>query len=149
MMAPVGLASRHPAFSQSLQTSERNCQRNGSSIPASCEPMGCFSSKKSTCRHVDAPNACVLSYDWPVQLNPSSGMWFHSLQATSQALQPMQTEASVRKALIGITSSPNGRSIDRERPFPEPDVLEKRFRATDAYPGQVSGLLPELASALP
>src|ERR1700752_4690709 len=79
---PVGQASRHPALAQCLQTSERNCQRNGSLIPASCEPICCFCSKKSTCRQVEAPKACVLSYESPDHEKPSSGTSFHSLQAT-------------------------------------------------------------------
>src|SRR5213592_3173044 len=33
----------------------------------------------------------------PSRLNPSSGTPFHSLHATSQALQPMQTLVSVKK----------------------------------------------------
>src|SRR5262249_23584712 len=32
---------------------------------------------------------------------PSSGTSFHSLQATSQALHPMQTEVSVKKTIRG------------------------------------------------
>jgi hypothetical protein len=43
----------------------------------------------------------MLSYDIPVRFRPSSGTWFHSLQATSQALQPMQTEVSVKKPIRG------------------------------------------------
>ena len=43
----------------------------------------------------------VLSYDIPVRDRPSSGTWFHSLHATSQALQPMQTEVSVKKPTRG------------------------------------------------
>ncbi len=35
---------------------------------------------------------------------PSSGTAFHSLHATSQALQPMQTEVSVKKPLRGWSS---------------------------------------------
>ena len=38
---------------------------------------------------------------------PSSGTAFHSLQATSQALQPMHTEVSVKKPLrAGASSQP-------------------------------------------
>src|SRR5439155_26355945 len=35
----------------------------------------------------------------PSRLNPSSGTPFHSLHATSQALQPMQTLVSVKKPI--------------------------------------------------
>ena len=38
-------------------------------------------------------------------LKPSSGMPFHSLQATSQALQPMQIEVSVKNPTRGGDSS--------------------------------------------
>jgi hypothetical protein len=34
------------------------------------------------------------------------GIWFHSLQATSQALQPMQIEVSVKNPTRGLASSP-------------------------------------------
>src|SRR6516162_3818271 len=37
----------------------------------------------------------------PDRLSPSSGTAFHSLHATSQALQPMQTEVSVKKPIRG------------------------------------------------
>ena len=59
----------------------------------------------ATCRHVDAPNATVLSYDIPVNEKPSSGNWFHCLHATSHALQPMHTVVSVKKPTV----------IDRDR----------------------------------
>jgi hypothetical protein len=44
----------------------------------------------------------VLSYDCPVQANPSWGTPFHSLHATSHALQPMQAVESVKKPVVGI-----------------------------------------------
>src|SRR5579859_715519 len=43
----------------------------------------------------------VLSNDMPSRFRPSSGTLFHSLQATSHALQPMQTEVSVKKPTRG------------------------------------------------
>ena len=55
----------------------------------------------ATCRQVEAPSAPVLSYDMPSRSNPSSGTPFHCLQATSQALQPMQIEVSVKNPLRG------------------------------------------------
>src|SRR5438876_5825222 len=66
---PVGQASRQPASSQCLQTSERKIQRNGSSsspLPNECEPTIWFPFCRScstniTCRHVDAPRWPVLS----------------------------------------------------------------------------------------
>ena len=59
-------------------------------------PIGTGRSTKVTCRQVDAPTSTVLSYDMPVKTIPSSGSWFHSLQATSHALQPMHTLVSVK-----------------------------------------------------
>ena len=55
----------------------------------------------ATCRQVFASSWLVLSYDIPVSSRPSSGMAFHCLQATSQALQPMQTLVSVKKPIRG------------------------------------------------
>src|SRR5579871_196101 len=64
----------------------------------------------------------------PERASPSSGTWFHSLHATSQALQPMQTVVSVKKpirggwsrqplSLAGSLSSTSGgrRTSDRSR----------------------------------
>src|ERR1700758_1359353 len=42
----------------------------------------------------------------PVRRSPSSGTAFHSLHATSQALQPMHTEVSVKKPIRGGWSPP-------------------------------------------
>ena len=39
-----------------------------------------------------APSMPVLSKDMPSRFRPSSATLFHSLHATSQALQPMQME---------------------------------------------------------
>ncbi len=55
----------------------------------------------ATCRHVEADRPPVLSYDMPVSRSPSSGTAFHPLQATSQALQPMHTEVSVKNPIRG------------------------------------------------
>src|SRR5699024_3125146 len=54
-------------------------------------------STNATCRQVLAPRPPVLSYDDPsISRSPSMGTSFHSLHATSQALQPMQIEVSVK-----------------------------------------------------
>ena len=42
-----------------------------------------------------------MSYDVPSRSKPSAGSWFHSLQATSQALQPMHTDVSVKNPIRG------------------------------------------------
>jgi hypothetical protein len=91
---PVGQTSRQAACVQCLHTSEDISQRTSPSAV-------CFSSMNATCRQVSAPSPMVLSYDIPVRFRPSSGTWFHSLQATSQALQPMQTEVSVKNPIRG------------------------------------------------
>src|SRR5918996_5920250 len=101
-MAPVGHASRQPACSQCLQTSDRKSHPKGFSCPPPIGPVSCVPSFRSistnfTCRQVDAPRLPELSYECPVQARPSSGTWFHSLHATSHALQPMQTVGSVKK----------------------------------------------------
>src|SRR5438477_7050031 len=88
--APVGQTSRQAACVQCLQTSELMSHRNAS--PSAGPRKGFSCSMKATCRQVFAPSADVLSYDSPVNSSPSSGTRFHSLQATSQALQPMQTD---------------------------------------------------------
>src|SRR5215472_13268227 len=91
--APVGQTSRQAASVQCLQTLLAISQRRSPSA------AGC--SMKATCRQVDALRSAVLSYDMPVSSSPSSGTEFHSLQATSQALQPMHTEVSVKNPMRG------------------------------------------------
>src|SRR5258708_1548514 len=96
MIDPVGHASRHAEVSQCLQTPLIISHENLSpSAPADGFSMN------ATCRHVDAPRCTVLSYDMPVNVNPSSGSWFHCLHATSHALQPMHTLVSVKKPTVG------------------------------------------------
>src|ERR1700749_3457170 len=87
--APVGHTSRQAARVQCLQTSELINQR---------KPAGCLvCSMNATWRHVSAPNIPLLSYEWARKASPSSGTSFHSLQATSHALHPMQMLVSVKK----------------------------------------------------
>src|SRR3954463_15269813 len=62
-------------------------------------------STNATCRHEFAPSIPVLSIDMPSRSRPSSGTWFHSLQATSHALHPMHTDVSVKKPTRGGGSS--------------------------------------------
>jgi hypothetical protein len=61
---------------------------------------------KATWRQVLAPRSIVLSSDLPVKPWIDMGIWFHSLHATSQALQPMQIEVSVKNPTRGLASSP-------------------------------------------
>src|SRR5689334_3378743 len=94
--APVGHTSRHAACVQCLQTSEDMSQRT--SVWTDC-------SMNATCRQVLAFRLPVLSYDMPSRLNPSSGTPFHSLHATSHALQPMQMLVSVKNPIRGGAST--------------------------------------------
>ena len=55
----------------------------------------------STWRHVSAPRLPVLSLEVPRRFSPLSGTSFHSLHATSQALQPMQMDVSVKNPTRG------------------------------------------------
>src|SRR5437762_13547033 len=109
-MEPVGHASRQPAFSQCLQTSEENSHV----IPPGALPPRPNTGSRSTnltCRHVECPSARVLSYECPLQLKPSSGTPFHSLHATSHALQPMQSVESVKEPVTAIRGVMLARSV--------------------------------------
>src|SRR3954447_9401221 len=97
VIAPVGQTSRQPACVQCLQTSLDISQRMPSFV---CCSMN------ATCRQVFALSSPVLSYELPLQTSPSSGTRFHSLHATSQALQPMQTLVSVKNPMRGWIWSP-------------------------------------------
>src|SRR4051812_29132020 len=102
---PVGQTSRQAACVQCLQTSDDISHRSGSSLSSSARSaLRC--STNATCRQEFAPSVDVLSYDSPVQTRPSSGITFHSLHATSHALQPMQIDVSVKKPMRGCSSSP-------------------------------------------
>src|SRR5215213_369827 len=133
--APVGQTSRQAAWVQCLQTSDDISQRtstgpSGDWVVASRSGCGMsfgstsvgggpiwgiprsvgglratFCSMNATCRQVSALSIPVLSYDMPSMLRPSSWSRFHSLQATSQLLQPMQTLVSVKKPIRGVDSS--------------------------------------------
>src|SRR3954465_7520408 len=100
---PVGQTSRQAAWVQCLQTSELISQRSAytCSSPSGSTCKGSCCSTNATWRHEFAPSSEVLSYDSPVQTIPSSGTRFHSLQATSHALQPMQIDVSVKKPTRG------------------------------------------------
>src|SRR5262249_41803566 len=97
---PVGQASRQPACSQCLQTSETNDHDTCSpELPPT--PNAVSISTKAASRHVEWPGCRVLSYERPVHSKPSAGTWLYSLHATSHALQPMQRVESVRNAAVG------------------------------------------------
>src|SRR5213592_2566057 len=103
---PVGHTSRHAACVQCLYTSDDINQRSASPSPSWSTCSGVRCSTNATWRHEFAPSVDVLSYDSPVQTSPSSGTRFHSLQATSHALQPMQIDVSVKKPTRSWRSSP-------------------------------------------
>src|SRR3954453_14301428 len=94
--APVGQTSRHAACVQCLQTSDDISQRTPS--------LTCCSTN-ATCRQVSAPRSIVLSNDIPVKPCSDCGTWFHSLQATSQALQPMQIDVSVKNPIRSVIAA--------------------------------------------
>src|SRR3954452_15242880 len=107
--APVGHASRQPAFVQCLHTSDMKIHFSISGEPpaasaqptrsTSCSPSATDSTKR-TCRHVDALNEPVESYEPRLpKPPPSAGRSFHCLHATSHALQPMHTVVSVKKPI--------------------------------------------------
>src|SRR4029450_471878 len=109
--APVGQTSRQAACVQCLHTSDdiSHLTPASSGGPIDGRPrstVGTSFSMNATCRHVAAPSASGLSYDVPVNAMPSSGSSFHSLQATSQALQPMHTDVSVKKPIPPDSCSP-------------------------------------------
>src|SRR3982751_157488 len=106
VIAPVGQTSRQPACVQCLQTSEDINHRKSVPRFGSCPSSGFCCSMNATCRHVFAFSSPVLSYEWPVKGCMSSGTKFHSLHATSHALQPMQTVVSVKKPTRCCVSLP-------------------------------------------
>src|SRR4051812_20659962 len=91
-IAPVGQTSRQPACVQCLHTSDDMSHRTPS--PPSLPATVC--STNATCRHVSALRPPVLSYDHASRSKPSVGTSFHSLHATSHALQPMHNVVSVK-----------------------------------------------------
>src|SRR4051794_2938740 len=114
---PVGHTSRQAASVQCLHTSDAISHRSSLAgetcsgpvpsrrAPTTWAPRGLRCSMKATCRHVSALKPLVLSYDQPLKSKPSSGTWFHSLHATSHALQPMHTLVSVKKPTRGPGAS--------------------------------------------
>src|ERR1019366_1476705 len=85
----------------SLDISQREPAGPGSPPGAAASPGRPICSMNATWRQVEALRLPVLSYDIPVSSSPSSGTAFHSLQATSHALQPMHTEVSVKNPIRG------------------------------------------------
>ncbi len=92
MIAPVGQTSMQLACWQCLQTSDIISQ--ALPWPAWNVSSGTLS-MNCTCRQFWESRLPVLSKPSPKD-GSFPGSWFHSLQATSQALQPMQTLVSVK-----------------------------------------------------
>src|SRR5260370_920104 len=134
--APVGHTSRQAASVQCLHTSLDISQRTSSAAAATFVPLPGrpICSMNATCRQVDAPSRTELSYDIPVSSSPSSGTEFHSLQATSQALQPMQIEVSVKNPIRGgwstypaaAAGSRPARAVSPVRPAGSPVISRLR-----------------------
>src|SRR5258705_8654680 len=105
--APVGQTSKEAACVQCLHTSDdinhaTPSRSSGGPMPGSPRSTVVTGfSTNATCRQVSAPSSVVLSYDVPVKPTLSAGSPFHSLQATSQALQPMQIDVSVKNPIRG------------------------------------------------
>ena len=88
--------------------------------PGSWRPVVRGCSMNATWRQEFAPSEPVLSKDMPSMSSPSSGTAFQVLHATSQALQPMQIEVSVKKPTRGgwlsaYPASPAGSARGPER----------------------------------
>src|SRR5919197_1796882 len=92
-IAPVGHTSMQLACWQCLQTSDMS--RNALPSPTPSVSSGTLS-MNFTWRQVWPSRLPVLSRLSPRNPFGSLGSWFHSLHATSQALQPMQTLVSVK-----------------------------------------------------
>src|SRR4029453_6894854 len=91
MMALVGHTSMQLASAQCLQTSLIMFQAT--------PPLAVMRSWNCTWRQFCSSSWPVLSYPSP-NLPTCPGSWFHSLHATSQALQPMQRVVSVKKPTV-------------------------------------------------
>src|SRR5256885_4832171 len=100
MSAFVGQTSRQLAFLQCLQTSLIISQAWPPAIGVGVTIIPVLSGTCSmnwTCRQFCASSCPVLSNESAVNVGGSPGSSFHSLQATSHALQPMQIDVSVKK----------------------------------------------------
>src|SRR5205807_9829470 len=90
-----GHTSSHEACCQCLQTSDIISQ--ACPLPAVVDAVRCASfSMNFTWRQFSASSLPVLSKLSARNAGALPASWFHSLQATSQALQPMQTLVSVK-----------------------------------------------------
>src|SRR5919204_4330565 len=93
MIAPVGQTSMQLACAQCLQTSD--ISRKALPFPVPIVSSGTLS-MNLTWRQLRPSSVPVLSRLSPRKPLSVAGSWFHSLQATSQALHPMHTLVSVK-----------------------------------------------------
>src|SRR5438309_7007268 len=111
MMALVGQTSMHDACWQCLQTSDIISQACPPPVAAGCSiwfPAFGRCSMNFTCRQFWASSWPVLSKLSSSRLGSLPWRPFHSLQATSQALQPMQMLVSVKNpARLTAISDPH------------------------------------------
>ena len=101
----MGQTSRQRRWTQCLQTSVIISQRP----PASGRRVNC--SMNLTCRQliaVEVPGVVVAVAAAAVRAAVVAGSSFHCLQATSQALQPMQTVVSVKNPIGSAGKAPSG-----------------------------------------
>src|SRR5215471_15097392 len=107
MMALVGQTSAHDACWQCLQTSDIISQAWPSPVVVAAVRRVSLS-MNLTCRQFSASSLPVLSKLSARNAGWLPVSWFHSLQATSQALQPMQTLVSVKNPFAcAIPSEPH------------------------------------------
>src|SRR5207249_1947746 len=95
VMAPVGQTSRQLAFLQCLQTSLIISQACPPAMGVGCTSVPRLSgtcSMNCTCRQFCASSWPVLSKESARNCGLLPSSWFHSLHATSQALQPMRLD---------------------------------------------------------
>jgi hypothetical protein len=81
----------------------------------------------------------------PLKNMPSSGNWFHCLQATSQALQPMQTVVSVKKPIAAFLLKL--RHISHREPG-HPAGVVRRHAAGDVFVRELIEVKPQFAFEL-
>src|SRR5437867_132515 len=102
VMAPGGQTSRQLAFLQCLQTSLIISQACPPAMGVGCTSVPRLSgtcSMNCTCRQFCASSWPVLSKESARNCGLLPSSWFHSLHATSQALQPMQIDVSVKNPI--------------------------------------------------
>src|SRR5438876_5962941 len=102
VMAPVGQTSRQLAFLQCLPTSLIISQACRPAMGVGCTSVPRLSgtcSMNCTCRQFCASSWRVLSKESARNCGLLPSSWFHSLHATSQALQPMQIDVSVKNPI--------------------------------------------------